>query len=1673
MADSFMPWIAVNEFMSDEYRSIVIKRALSHLPQATYELKHFACLTLDKLKVPGFRSFALANSPASRYRVIPVVAEAFQDNLEVAAAIICLWAEASREIIEELRLAATAAKGLTFVPELTWDTGRKGYIDFAETVALAEVADSLAADRPHPESDDIRLAVLWLGQAQIGINAADHSDTRHDESTPLDPPPVLAMSESQNVPLEAPPVEPTLFALAPALSTATKEIGATESEGNHLMTTTLEGRALVQIQELLTDGLERLVSAQSETRVAAQALCSAADASDLSAAERLRENIGELLEVWRRAHGDLADLMSVLCSRMDLERQARPDLALEGIEPTILLPSQVQAARAEIVQILAYDNRKETARADLLQQITQIDALLKRLTEWGQAKPTARALLHPEANLAELTLAEIQNELAQVTARRRELGELLHQLHTETQKRSLDLAAQLRAEGESGDSVIAEGLQLDALSARTLSERSDVQLRSIESHLVASLEACRRAKVQASQVLATALQEAWSPDGFSNLLASLVHEKRDEAMLLLLFSGGAAHLPQLKMRLSDALFKSLATVTTQWSSDSQPFELFAWLAPDFIRIGTVESAVAQARLCLMLLGAQYGGEARLPTELVWETATEWPLPSMPAWTQLWEVMAAEEALPPITSSGANDDDELPKARSRADHNLAREKAGFQRVLSLQSMRHRAMFAKDLMPPIAAFLARLEEIETAIRQCSDENAYSALMLKLESLVNGEIIPAFEEDKVQEWYESAINAADIDDTNSFHRRTALRLLHECTESVIEYGRLLLRYAQNQVVHKEDLHVEDLLSELASTPELIPLAQTVLAHIAGKLLTPQEWSEADAQKQVAQLVVHRLLSDGARATKMPHLVGNLIENEFRWAALVAPLLLDLIEPADPQTAVSILIEHDALNQALLVPGGAPPEQRKQIQMQSLERDREVNELQTALMKLGGTTEDLADCIVLGRWRFARKALQARLAQFEVIREAEIKSRQQQALHLRREINELDSALFEASSTMPQDVYVIMEHGLVLARQALGRPTFFNDVQTFVKDIRYRLDHASFSLADLQVTVDHLEQNLRGETVAAPSELTADNVLDLLQRGEFRRLGLNPASVTGSEIETRCELLQSWIQVRSLKGFLYEELLIADREAIQRLIQFFAQMVSLKHERTDGGRGKPIAYESPFVFSQWRMQYPETNVLDNICVLLALPGQPPSPRHLRDLEQTIESKQWLEGEFVLVFAPGCTPAIKKRLQTNYNKRGLLVIDEHNMLDLVLAEVHGSTPIGRLRPKMLNACEAESVDVFKVNQLVNPRTAIFVGRDTLITRLARSGDSYALYGGRRIGKSSILAEVQRLLDRKGVMTVLHSWEGEKEYSDDACAVRLANHLKLETEIHDVSEFKAVLQDYLDRNPNLSLVLLLDEIDKYIMQNRNRHGFIEALRSLSDRYGGRFRVIVAGFVSLYDCLHGHGPYTPTSDPWARMFNDLGPIENLRSVSAEKIVREGFIEILGWSFESRSIPQLIVQRTGGHPAFVQEFCRQLQHRVGRRDDRTLLAADVEAVFADRDPEQSFVAYVRKTLEMNLDAVSRYLLLWLAKDDSGARGFTIDQMREYASVCRHAIPDEHLQRSLERLVVNSVVKERTAGVYEFTVPDYPLILAQLGQTIYLEKWEQEIEKEVLGDIREHSN
>jgi hypothetical protein len=173
--------------------------------------------------------------------------------------------------------------------------------------------------------------------------------------------------------------------------------------------------------------------------------------------------------------------------------------------------------------------------------------------------------------------------------------------------------------------------------------------------------------------------------------------------------------------------------------------------------------------------------------------------------------------------------------------------------------------------------------------------------------------------------------------------------------------------------------------------------------------------------------------------------------------------------------------------------------------------------------------------------------------------------------------------------------------------------------------------------------------------------------------------------------------------------------------------------------------------------------------------------------------------------------------------------------------------------------------------------------------------------------------------------------------------------------------------------------------------------------------------------------------------------------NLSAESAERIVSEGFVEVLGWSFEKRAVPQLIVERTGSHPAFIQRFCLSLQQRVALRNDHCVKIDDIEAVFSDDHPEYSFIAYVHETLKDNLDAISRYLILWLAREAQQQRSFTWDEAREMTSLLKKEVPQHLFERSLERLKVTNVVRERSVHVFEFSVPDYPLMLNRLGETL----------------------
>jgi hypothetical protein len=143
--------------------------------------------------------------------------------------------------------------------------------------------------------------------------------------------------------------------------------------------------------------------------------------------------------------------------------------------------------------------------------------------------------------------------------------------------------------------------------------------------------------------------------------------------------------------------------------------------------------------------------------------------------------------------------------------------------------------------------------------------------------------------------------------------------------------------------------------------------------------------------------------------------------------------------------------------------------------------------------------------------------------------------------------------------------------------------------------------------------------------------------------------------------------------------------------------------------------------------------------------------------------------------------------------------------------------------------------------------------------------------------------------------------------------------------------------------------------------------------------------------------------------------------------------------------------------------------KLQERVNNRGDQIINMEDVDAVYSDDDPTNSFIAYVNDTLAMNfvdhlyldgtfgneiendlIESVPRYLLAYLATLYGKSQSFTFDQIVEIANSSEPPIPESIFARSLNLLKVTSVIREKSTHLYEFTVPDYPDILNRLGES-----------------------
>jgi hypothetical protein len=173
----FLPFHALNEFMTSEFRLEVVRTALNALPELPDEHRsRIDRLTKRVVTIPGFRHSVKA-PPALRFKP---TAQAFEKSPDLVAAILAAWAE-KQVVLRQNMFDLLTARGWELLPLDADRTRLPGFITVWPRGEDFDVINSAYAekfpDAPSP-ANDISLMSVWLsGRLPYTFTGEDEEET--------------------------------------------------------------------------------------------------------------------------------------------------------------------------------------------------------------------------------------------------------------------------------------------------------------------------------------------------------------------------------------------------------------------------------------------------------------------------------------------------------------------------------------------------------------------------------------------------------------------------------------------------------------------------------------------------------------------------------------------------------------------------------------------------------------------------------------------------------------------------------------------------------------------------------------------------------------------------------------------------------------------------------------------------------------------------------------------------------------------------------------------------------------------------------------------------------------------------------------------------------------------------------------------------------------------------------------------------------------------------------------------------------------------------------------------------------------------------------------------------------------------------------------------------------
>lgn len=324
----------------------------------------------------------------------------------------------------------------------------------------------------------------------------------------------------------------------------------------------------------------------------------------------------------------------------------------------------------------------------------------------------------------------------------------------------------------------------------------------------------------------------------------------------------------------------------------------------------------------------------------------------------------------------------------------------------------------------------------------------------------------------------------------------------------------------------------------------------------------------------------------------------------------------------------------------------------------------------------------------------------------------------------------------------------------------------------------------------------------------------------------------------------------------------------------------------------------------------------------------------------------------------------------------------------------------------------------------------MFFGRERELRMLATQlrSSSFAIIGGRRIGKTSLLLRLHRvILPTAGFYTLF--LDCSKKPSDVPINKLRLIDWRPEPPKNPPKTFGELLESPPFDRP---VVLLLDEADKLIPFERE-HGWqlINGLRSMANT--GYVQVVFCGERVLIEVLRD------SSGPLFNFANEI-QLGLLEEKEVHELVTRPMRQLEIALNDEDKIVERIWEFTSGHPNVVQLLCHRLIERINQKDNRTITLEDVDIIINNPEfLEKDFL----QTFWEAATPLEKIITLVLSQDE--LKPYKYSEVRQMLSQAINIQIDATLVKdALDRLIhLRSILQQTKAG-YEFAVPAFPRVL-----------------------------